>query len=121
MAVSALKYYLHDGAKSFRIQLLGTLSQSDLRDLSGCWRTARSSVARRAIVVDAVGLKSVDSAGRSWLEEMIAEGAIIEDQNGEYSTVPPRLTSQETVKAADMDSTARRKWGKFRVPAIDSM
>ncbi len=121
MAVSALKYYLHDGAKSFRIQLIGTLSEGDLRDLSGCWQTARSSVAKRGIVVDSAGLKSVDEAGRTWLEEMIAEGAIIEDQNGQYSSIPPRLSSQETVKAADTDSTVRRKWGKFRVPAIDSM
>lgn len=121
MSVSALKYYLHDGSKAFRIQLIGTLSESHIPELSGCWQTARSSVTGRAIVVDSAGLKSLDDAGRTWLEEMIAEGAIIEDQNGQYSTIPPRFASQENVIKADATSEGRRKWGKIRVPAIDSM
>ena len=85
MSVTALKYYLHDGSTSFRIQLLGTLTEADLPELSGCWRTARSSVAGRRLVIDSTGFERLDEAGRSWLEEMIAEGAMIEDRTDRSS------------------------------------
>jgi len=120
MSVSALKYYLHDGATCFRIQLLGTLSQADLSELSGCWRTARSAVSGRRLVIDLVKLAGLDEPGRAWLEEMIAEGATIEDRLGASTTIPARFDPQATVLKADSNSRRRRP-GKFRAPVVDSM
>jgi hypothetical protein len=118
--VSALKYYLHDGATSFRIQLLGSLSLADLPELSGCWRTARSSVVGRRLVIDSTKLERLDEAGRSWLEEMIAEGATIEDRLGTSITIPARFDARETVSKAGARSP-RRRLGKFRSPIVESM
>jgi hypothetical protein len=120
MSVSALKYYLHDGATSFRIQLFGTLSEADLPELSGCWRTARSSVAGRRLVIDSIKLDGLDGAGRSWLEEMIGEGATIEDRLGPSKAIPARLDVQEAVQQSDSKSS-RRRLGKFRARVIESV
>ena len=118
--MSALKYYLHDGATCFRIQLLGTLSSDDLQELSGCWRTARSSVVGRRLVIDSVNLTALDEAGRAWLEEMIAEGATIEDRLGSSTTIPARFDAQEIVSKGDTNSSRRRP-SKLRAPVVDSM
>ncbi len=118
--VSALKYYLHDGATSFRIQLLGALFETDLPELAGCWRTARSSVTGRRLIIDSRKLEALDDAGRSWLEEMIAEGAMIEDRLGPSTTIPTRFDKRETEAKADVKST-RRRLSKLRGPVIESM
>jgi hypothetical protein len=117
MPVSALKYYLHDGSQYFRIELLGKLTAGDIAELSGCWRTARTMTNGRVIVVDSAGLKTMDEAGRAWMEQMLIDGAVIEDQDGRYTTVPGRFNTQETVSTAETDKAPRRKWGKLRVPA----
>lgn len=117
--VSALKYYLHDGAKSFRIQLLGDLSEADVPELAGCWRTARSSVLGRQLIIDARKLEGLDEAGRNWLQEMIAEGAIIEDRLGSSPSIPARFEMRESVSKADTKSSQRR-FGKVRAPVIES-
>jgi hypothetical protein len=117
--VPDLKYYLHDGAISFRIQLLGTLCQADLSELSGCWRTARSSVVGRRLVIDSRKLDRMDEAGRGWLLEMIAEGATIEDRQGSCLTIPTRFDKQEPISKAD-GKPPRRRLNKLRSPAVES-
>jgi ABC-type transporter Mla MlaB component len=67
-----LKYYIHDHSHSFRLQLLGHLTTSDLSELEGCWQTAKPSVAGRKIQLDLLGLSGVDAAGQRWLGEMAA-------------------------------------------------
>ncbi|MGA7415722.1 MAG: hypothetical protein WBW33_34940 [Bryobacteraceae bacterium] len=119
ISVSALKYYLHDGVTCFRIQLLGTLSEADLPELAGCWRTARSSVIGRRLVIDSKKLDGLDDAGRRWLAEMIAEGAVIEDRLGSAVTIPARFDMRETASKADAKSS-RRRLGKLRAPAVES-
>jgi hypothetical protein len=120
-SVAALKYYLHDGATCFRIQLLGNLSGSHLLELSGCWRTARSSVVGRKLVIDLVRLQNMDDAGRVWLEEMIAEGATIEDKVGPGTTIPARFKAQELQPTAEAGPAGGRKWGRVRVTAVGSV
>lgn len=120
MFVSALKYYLHDGSTSFRIQLIGNLTEADLPELSGCWRTARSSVVGRRLVIDSTKLERLDEAGRNWLAEMIAEGAVIEDRLGPSAAIPERFDVREAASKPDKKST-RRKLGKFRAPVVEPM
>lgn len=91
MPVSTLKIYLHDGTECFRIQLIGELKNGDLKELSGCWRTAKSSVEGRPLVVDITSLKSADEGAIRWMVSMLAEGAKILDGRELTIAVPPRL------------------------------
>src|SRR4051794_4629392 len=74
--VSALKYYIHDGTESFRFQLIGELREGDVKELSGCWQTAKSTFGSRKLVVDLCQLRSTDEGGKEWLLAMVREGAV---------------------------------------------
>jgi hypothetical protein len=69
------KYYIHDSIDACRLQLIGVFTAQNVKDLEGCWTTARTTLSQRKLVVDTVGLESVDEAGRMWLAVMVAEGA----------------------------------------------
>lgn len=73
---SRLKYYIHDSTEVFRLQLIGQLAEGDVAELSGCWRTAKSTLGSRRLILDLQGLEAVDNAGRLWLAGMAGEGAI---------------------------------------------
>jgi hypothetical protein len=73
--VSALKYYIHDGTEAFRFQLIGELREEDVKELSGCWQTAKSTFGSRKLVLDLCNLRSADDAGKEWLLAMVREGA----------------------------------------------
>ena len=72
---SSFKYYIHDAITECRLQLLGELSERDIAELSGCWRTARTTLGTRKLVLDLRALKAVDEPGKQWLISMGAEGA----------------------------------------------
>jgi hypothetical protein len=72
---SLLKFYIHDSASYFRLELIGELTENDIAELAGCWRTAKSSIAGRKLALDVRQLKAVDQAGRQWLSSMVREGA----------------------------------------------
>ena len=74
--ISALKYYIHDGTDAFRFQLIGDLRDADVKELTGCWETARSTFGSRKLVLDLNGLRSTDEAGKEWLLAMVREGAL---------------------------------------------
>lgn len=72
---SRFKYYIHDGVEGCRFQLLGDLTEAEVPELHGCWRTARSTLGTRKLILDLLGLRTVDEAGKQWLAGMAAEGA----------------------------------------------
>ena len=72
---SIFKYYIHDSIASCRLQLIGELTDAEVPELNGCWRTARTTLGRRKLVLDLQALKSVDEAGKQWLAGMAQEGA----------------------------------------------
>jgi hypothetical protein len=72
---SLFKYYIHDSTDAYRLQLLGDLTESEIAELEGCWRTARNTLGDRKLVLDLQGLKSADEPGREWLISMANEGA----------------------------------------------
>jgi|SRR3982751_2252930 len=74
--VSALKYYIHDSTDSFRFQLIGELRDADVKELSGCWETAKSTFGSRKLVLDLRALASTDENGKEWLLAMVREGAV---------------------------------------------
>lgn len=79
--ISALKYYIHDGTEAFRFQLIGDLRDADVKELSGCWETARSTFGSRKLVLDLNGLRSTDEAGKEWLLAMVREGAVCKPES----------------------------------------
>src|SRR3954454_16904840 len=74
--VSALKYYIHDETEAFRFQLIGELREADVKELSGCWQTAKSTFGDRKLVLDLRQLRSTDESGKQWLLSMVREGAV---------------------------------------------
>ena len=72
---SSLKYYIHDGIDACRFQLLGEVTASDVPELRGCWRTAKTTLAKRKLILDLRALKRMDEAGSAWVTSMVAEGA----------------------------------------------
>lgn len=74
--VSALKYYIHDSTEAFRFQLIGDLREADIKELSGCWETAKSTFGNRKLVLDLRALRTTDENGKQWLLAMVREGAV---------------------------------------------
>ena len=74
--VSPFKYYIHDGIEACRLELLGDLNAAQLSELKGCWRTAKTTLGTRKLILDCKGLTALDDAGRDWVTSMQSEGAL---------------------------------------------
>jgi hypothetical protein len=72
---SSFKYYIHDSIDVLRLKLIGELTQADIAELNGSWRTAKTTLGKRKLVLDLTTLRTVDEAGKQWLAGMSAEGA----------------------------------------------
>jgi hypothetical protein len=96
---SRLNYYIHDSVDSFRLQLLGSLKPEDLKELQGCWNTARTTLAGRKLIVDVTGLQQMDGSGREWLNAMAAEGASVLE-----SPKAPKESSKSYTSTVKADS-----------------
>lgn len=73
--VDGLRVTIHDSAQAFRLQLEGDLAGESTREAELCWRTAASTIAGRAFVVDLSDIRSVDAGGRELLARMRSAGA----------------------------------------------
>jgi hypothetical protein len=106
---SPFNYYIHDGIDAFRFQLVGELTEPHVAELSGCWRTAKTTLRKRKLILDLGALKALDEAGTKWVTSMAAEGA-------EYV---PRELFQNGVYVAAASNTAlaanTRKPGRFGI------
>ncbi len=78
---ASFKYYIHDGVDSCRLQLLGELTEAQVVDLDGCWRTARTTLGKRQLVLDVRALARVDESGKQWLAAMAVEGACFQPES----------------------------------------
>jgi hypothetical protein len=78
---SSFKYYIHDSIGVLRLKLIGELRQADIAELNGCWRTAKTTLGKRKLVLDLESLRTVDEAGKQWLASMSAEGACYLPEN----------------------------------------
>lgn len=70
---SRLKYYIHDSIESLRLELTGELTEGDTPELNGCWRTAKTTLGNRNLILDIRRLRAADEAGRQWLHSMSVE------------------------------------------------
>lgn len=71
----SFKYYIHDSVEACRLQLIGEFTEQDVAELDGCWRTAKTIVGGRKVVLDLRGVTAVDETGKRWLASMGSEGA----------------------------------------------
>lgn len=78
---SCFKYYIHDSIDLLRLKLIGELTQAEINELNGCWRTAKTTLGTRKLVLDLQALRTVDEAGKQWLAAMSAEGACYLPEN----------------------------------------
>jgi len=68
-------YRIHDGASQFRFELEGALASGDVAELDQCWRTASSTIAARALIIDLRSLTAIDESGRQLLNRWREAGA----------------------------------------------
>lgn len=95
---SFFKYYIHDSIESCRLQLLGQLSEADIPELSGCWRTAKTTLASRKLLLDLRNLSAFDDAGRQWIISMANEGALLLPESFLRTGMALGISSDETLK-----------------------
>ncbi len=91
---SSFKYYIHDSIGVLRFKLIGELTQGDIQELNGSWRTARTTLGRRKLVLDLQSLRTVDEAGKQWLASMSAEGACYVPENYLMTCIAGQHTSE---------------------------
>ena len=96
---SSLRYYIHDGADAFRLQLLGQLAEADLAELAGCCQTADSSLRGRKLRIDLRGLIAADRPSQKWLADMTKKGAEYMATSGFSSQLANRLSGQPLLVA----------------------
>jgi len=96
---SRLIYYIHDSIDSFRLQLHGSLGAEDIKELQGCWNTAKSTLAGRKLILDITGLQQIDESGNGWIAAMAAEGASILEPLPASRAKTARASYTSTVKA----------------------
>lgn len=70
---SRLKYYIHDSVDVLRLELTGELGEGDLGELNGCWRTAKTTLGNRTLLLDLRRLNALDDEGRQWLNTMSSD------------------------------------------------
>lgn len=71
----SFKYYIHDSVAACRLQLIGEFTEQDVAELDGCWRTAKTILGGRRVVLDLQSVTAVDETGKRWLASMGSEGA----------------------------------------------
>ena len=106
--VSALKYYIHDGTDAFRFQLIGELREADVKELSGCWETAKSTFGSRKLVLDLRALASTDENGKEWLLAMVREKGLKIERLLETHVHADHLTASKYLQnrlAAEQDGS----------------
>ena len=77
MRTQDLQYYLHDEWNTLRFELAGTLAGDGAQKVYQAWRTARSIVGDRTVIVDITFVVEADERGRALLRLWHQNGARI--------------------------------------------
>jgi hypothetical protein len=75
-ANNRFKYYIHDAVENCRLQIIGNFTQAHVPELTGCWRTARTTLGKRGLVLDLRAITGVDESAKQWIAIMSQEGAV---------------------------------------------
>lgn len=117
---SLFKYYIHDSVDACRLQLLGDLSEAEVPELSGCWATAKTTLACRNVLLDVRKLKSVDDSGKQWIISMANEGALLLPETFLRDGLAGRSDHPEEAKASFWSRFLYLVRGSRTVPAQSS-
>jgi anti-anti-sigma regulatory factor len=77
-----LEMYQHDSHCAFRFVLRGALAGASVEQLEQAWKTARSILKGKALIVDTTKLTVVDERGRQLLFRMTESGARLAARTG---------------------------------------
>ena len=72
-----LTFYIHDGTRSFRLEIDGRLCAENAANVAQALRTAESTIGDRRVVIEIDGLSGIDDVGRTLLREWHDAGAQI--------------------------------------------
>ena len=117
---SSFKYYIHDSTDALRLKLIGEFTERDVTELNGCWRTARTTIGKRKLILDLRSLIVVDEAGKQWLASMSAEGACYLPEDYLLSCVAGQHAPVEELAMAKRPGIFRRLAALFGGPKIAS-
>ena len=70
-----LDIYLHDGPRSVKFKLLGTVTRPWTAELEQTWKTASSIRNGKQLVVDLTGIVNIDEEGERLLDLLSRDGA----------------------------------------------
>jgi hypothetical protein len=91
---SNLNFYQHDMADCFRFQIDGEFHDSLVRELEGCWQTARSTVRERPLIVDLRFVTSWGDTAVELLGRMHQAGATFMALPGRSGQLIERITGE---------------------------
>lgn len=118
---SSFKYYIHDSCAELRLKLIGEMTEADIAELKGCWRTAKTTLAKRKLVLDLRSLRMIDESARDWLAEMSRAGACCLPENFLATRVPgDRAPDLEAERAARKIGLFGRIAALFRGTAVSA-
>jgi ABC-type transporter Mla MlaB component len=92
--MTRLTYYMHDGPRTFRFELAGNLTGSDVAKLAQAWHTASSTIAGKTLAVDLTFVGGVDRNGHELLEHWRQAGARFVANSPPSRTLVESITGQ---------------------------
>jgi hypothetical protein len=113
-AAQPLDIYQHDSAAMLQFVLRGNLAGAPVKYMEHSWRTARSTLGTRRLVVDVAGLTGADSEGMELLSRMRESGARL---TAAQPPVSPELTRSLGVPAGAHGRRQHRGTGIMAVIA----
>lgn len=90
--MAGLFFYMHDGPKTFRFELAGALSGSEVVKMDQAWRTASSTFDGKVLAVDITYVTEVDDKGRDVLFRWWREGAHLVANSGASRKLAESIT-----------------------------
>jgi hypothetical protein len=106
-----LRYYLHDDPDAFRMELAGSLTQPDAQSAYHAWRTARSVLGGRPVIVDISFVSEADEVGRNVLRRYHERGARIIARSPESRALADGIMPESAALIAPKLIAPQRNWG----------
>ena len=106
-ATDRFTYYMHDEFASFRLRLIGDLSQGSTAELDEARQMASSIFNGRPLIVDLTGIDSVDNAGRELIAKWHGLGAQLVVTTPEAHA---RIQSMTNMPIVFLETKRRSKW-----------
>ena len=113
------RYYMHDGPGAFSFELAGTLSDSAARELDQARRTASSTVAGQALIVDLSYVTQVDALGLSMLRRWYEDGAQLVAKQPRARAIVASITGKAPALIAQ--GTQHQTWFPVRAATFSAL